>query len=51
MVPEVQNVAVAAVPRAGATDAELWDVYVINLQDEAMETVLITSQGLRLRRW
>lgn len=44
-VPEVEDVIVAAVPRNGAFDEELWDIYVINLRADAMDSVLITSQG------
>ena len=42
--PEVTDVAVAAAPRQEAGE-ELWDIYLINLRDEALENVLITSQG------
>ncbi len=42
--PEVTDVAVAVVPR-NASDEELWDIYLINLGDEALENILITSQG------
>ena len=45
LAPEVQDVIVAAVPRPGTEADELWDVYVVNLKDEVMDTVLITSQG------
>ena len=44
-VPEVQDVIVAIVPRSEDLTEELWDVYVINVRDEAMDNVLITSQG------
>lgn len=44
-VPEVKDVLVAAVPRNGSFDEELWDIYVINLRNEAMDSVLITSEG------
>ncbi len=42
--PEVTDVAVAVVPR-NASGKDLWDIYLINLGDEAMENILITSQG------
>ncbi len=45
IVPPVQDVVIAAVPRDGDLQAELWDVYVINLRGESMENLLITSQG------
>lgn len=44
-VPEVKDVLVAAVPRNGSFDEELWDIYVVNLRNEAMDSVLITSEG------
>jgi len=43
--PEVTNVVVAVVPRDNKTSEDLWDVYVVNLREEPMENVLITSQG------
>ena len=42
---EVTNVIVAIVPREGGLKEELWDTYLINLRDDPMENVLITSQG------
>ncbi|THH41852.1 hypothetical protein [Neolewinella litorea] len=42
--PEVTDVAVAAVPRQEAGE-ELWDIYLINLRQEPMENILVTSQG------
>lgn len=45
LVPQVKDVIVAAVPRDGSFDEELWDIYVINSGNEPMENVLITSQG------
>ena len=44
-VPAVTGVLVAAVPRDGQFDEEIWDIYVINQRDTPMDTVLITSQG------
>lgn len=44
-VPEVKNVIVAAVPRTNDLSEELWDIYVINLQEDKMDNLLITSQG------
>lgn len=45
IVPEVKDVIVAAVPRSGKFDEEIWDIHVINLRQEPMDNVLITSQG------
>lgn len=42
--PEVTDVAVAAVPRQEAGE-ELWDIHLINLRQEPMENILVTSQG------
>ena len=44
-VPAVTDVAVAVAPRSGGAADDLWDVYLINLRDEPMTNVLITSQG------
>ena len=43
--PEVTDVIVAAVPRPDGKSDELWDIYIVNLRGEAMENILITSQG------
>lgn len=43
--PEVKDVIVAAVPREGNFNEELWDIYIVNLREETMDNVLITSQG------
>lgn len=45
LIPEVQDVIVAVVPRDGNYDEEIWDIFVINLRGESMDNVLITSQG------
>ena len=42
--PEVTDVAVAVVPRNDAGE-ELWDIHLLNLGDQPLENVLITSQG------
>jgi hypothetical protein len=42
--PEVTDVAVAVVPRQ-ESEEDLWDIYLINLREEPLENVLITSQG------
>lgn len=45
IVPAVKDVVIAAVPRSGHFDEDIWDIHVINLRDQAMDNVLITSQG------
>lgn len=45
IVPTVKDVVVAAVPRTSDLSEELWDIYIINLREEKMANVLITSQG------
>ncbi|SEP61159.1 hypothetical protein [Neolewinella agarilytica] len=45
LIPEVQDVLVAVVPRDGKYEEEIWDIYVINLRKDPMDNVLITSQG------
>lgn len=42
--PAVTDVAVAVVPRTEAGE-ELWDIYLINLREDPLENILITSQG------
>lgn len=42
--PEVTDVAVAVVPRQDKAE-DLWDIYLINLRNEPLENILITSQG------
>ena len=39
---KVQDLAIAIVP---GEDKELWDVYILNLKDEAIQGVLINSKG------
>ncbi|SDM12200.1 hypothetical protein SAMN05421813_106112 [Daejeonella rubra] len=41
----VENVAIAIVMESATPEAKLWKVYVINMRDEALETVLISSKG------
>ncbi|MFK8165275.1 MAG: hypothetical protein AB8H12_22705 [Lewinella sp.] len=43
--PEVKDIIVAVVPRDNGADEQLWDTYIVNLREEPMESVLITSQG------
>lgn len=45
LVPTVTDVLVAAAPRDGQFDEEIWDIYIINQRDTPMDNVLITSQG------
>ena len=45
IVPEVTDVLVAAVPRENGHQEELWDIYIVNLRDQPIQNVLITSQG------
>lgn len=43
---KVEDVAVAIVPRAeGADHEELWDVYLVNLKEEPLKSVLVNSRG------
>ncbi len=41
----VENVSIAIVLDSATPEAKLWKVYLINLKDEAIETVLINSRG------
>ncbi len=44
---KVEDLAIAVVPRIenGIVDAELWDAYIINLKEEAIQNVLVNSTG------
>ena len=44
---KVADLAIAILPRMenGIPDEELWDVYVINMKDDAIENVLVNSRG------
>jgi len=45
---KVEDIAIAVVPRKkedGTIDEELWDIYLLNLKEEAITTVLINSRG------
>ncbi len=42
--PEVTDVVVAVVPRNEDLE-DLWDIYLINLGEDSLENILITSQG------
>ncbi|MEO0733311.1 MAG: hypothetical protein AAFZ52_10790 [Bacteroidota bacterium] len=43
--PEVTDVVVAVIPREGDGSGDIWDIFVVNLRDDPMDNVLITSQG------
>lgn len=45
----VQDIAVAVVLDNSTPDSKDWNVYLINLKDEPIETVLITSKGYGLK--
>lgn len=43
---KVENVAIAVVPRIEeGEETELWDTYILNLKDESIKSVLISSKG------
>ena len=42
---KVEDLAIAILPPAEDSNDELWDVYLINLQEELIQSVLITSRG------
>ena len=45
-VQKVEDLAIAIVPReAEKTDEELWDTFLINLKEESITNVLISSKG------
>ena len=41
----VEELAMAIAPREGGEEEELWDTYLINLRDEPIQNVLISSRG------
>ena len=45
VLPEVENVAVAVVKEKNENAEEIWNVYLLNLKDETIEGVLVTSSG------
>ena len=47
----VEDIAIAIVPklRVGDDSADLWEVYVINLKDQPIENVMVSSTGYGLR--
>ena len=44
-IPEVKNVHVAAVKETNAHQEEVWNVYVVNNQNQMIEGVMVTSKG------
>jgi hypothetical protein len=40
---DVEDIAIAVVP--GEEDANVWEVYMINLKEEGLENVIVTSKG------
>ena len=44
-IPEVENVAVAIVQERSETDEEIWNVYLLNLGEDPLEGILVTSKG------
>jgi hypothetical protein len=43
--PKVENVAVAVVEEVGESDEVFYNVYLLNLRDDIMEGIIITSTG------
>ena len=41
----VENVSIAVVMESATPESKNWNVYLINLKDEAIETVLVSSKG------
>jgi len=41
----VENVAIAIVMESATPEAKTWNVYLLNLKDELIETVLVSSKG------
>ena len=41
----VENICIAIVMESATPEAKLWNVYLINLKDEPIETVLVSSKG------
>lgn len=45
----VEDIAIAVVLEKETPEAKVWNVYLINLKDEPIETVLVTSKGYGLK--
>ena len=43
--PKVENVAVAVVQEVGENNEKCFNVYLLNLRDDIMEGIIITSKG------
>lgn len=41
----VENITIAIVMESATPEAKIWNVYLLNLKDELIETVLISSKG------
>ncbi len=41
----VENVSIAVVMESATPESKNWNVYLVNLKDEAIETVLVSSKG------
>lgn len=50
-IPEniVEDVFVAVVLETETPESKIWNVYIINLKDEPIETILVTSSGFGIR--
>lgn len=50
-IPElkVENVAIAVIKETNSKGAEEWNAYILNLKEEELEGVLITSKGYGMR--
>ncbi len=42
---KVEDIALVVAPRQDGEDEELWDTYLLNLKDEPIQNVLISSRG------
>lgn len=42
---KVENLALAMIPRNDHIDDELWDVFIINLKEDPIQSVLVNSKG------
>ncbi|MEM7104182.1 MAG: hypothetical protein AAF502_13675 [Bacteroidota bacterium] len=42
---KVEDVAIAITPEGGNPEAQIWDVYLLNLKDEPILNVLVNSRG------
>lgn len=44
-ISKVENVAIAIVPEDNKAGQEEWNVYLLNLKEDAIETVIVSSRG------